>query len=309
MITVIGSLNYDFIVRVERFPQPGETLHGGDVIGACGGKGANQAYAAAKLGADVSLIGCVGMDAHGAIMVAGLAAVGVNIDGIIHRAETSSGMAMILVDAKGQNQIVVARGANLKLTVADLEYYADRIRESSIVVAQFEVAHAVTWQALQMAHTANAITVLTPAPYEPFDPALLKLVTYLMVNEVEAGQISGCPVTNMESAEKSAQAIVRLGARNAIVTLGAQGAWVETESWRGQVAAPVVHAVDTVGAGDCFTGTFVARLHAGINAREAAVFACAAAAISVTRPGAQPSVPESDEVSRMLAGRSSATQH
>ena len=296
MITVVGSLNYDFIVHVARFPQPGETLHGGDVIGACGGKGANQAYAAARLGGQVSLIGCVGRDAHGDTMLQNLTQVGVNVAPIIRRSGTSSGLAMILVDTHGQNQIIVARGANLTLTVADVDAQAHLLKSSRIVVAQFEVAAAVTWRALELAHAAGATTVLTPAPYEAFDPVLLRHVTWLMVNEVEAGQVSGVPVTDISSAERSAQGILALGAANTVVTLGPQGAWVESESWRGHMPAPVVQAVDTVGAGDCFTGAFVARLHAGATVRDAARFACGAAAISVTRNGAQPSVPSLAEI-------------
>ena len=301
MVTVIGSLNYDFIVNVERFPQPGETLHAGDVLGACGGKGANQAYAAAKLGAPVSLIGCVGQDAQGATILAGLGEAGVEVGTVIKRAGTSSGLAMILVDARGQNQIIVARGANLKLSVADVEAQSGLIRNSKIVVAQFEVALDVTWRALAHAHAAGAITVLTPAPYEPFDRALLRHVTYLMVNEVEAAQLCGITVSDVASAEASAKAITNMGARNAIVTLGVQGAWVEAEAWRGHVPSPKVSAVDTVGAGDCFAGAFVAQLHAGVGVRDAAIFGCAAAAISVTRHGAQPSVPTPREVAGLIA--------
>jgi ribokinase len=302
MITVVGSLNMDLIIRVPCFPGPGETIHGDDLQTACGGKGANQAYAIARMGHAVSLLGCVGQDGFGEAMIANLRAVGVDTSGVQQRAGVSSGTALILVhDASGQNEIVVAGGANRTLTADDVRGALDLLCRSDAVISQLETTLPATKAALAVARAAGRLSVLNPAPFMPLDDDLLALCDYLVPNEHEATQLTGSEVRNAEDAARAAKALRARGARDVLITLGAAGVWVEAEAWRGHVPAFAVKAVDTVAAGDTFIGAFVTRLVEGSDLREAVLFGCAAAAIAVTRPGAQPSIPARHEVDAFLS--------
>lgn len=304
MITVVGSLNMDLIIRVPRFPMPGEAIHGEDLQTACGGKGANQAYAVARMGRTACMIGCVGVDAFGEAMLENLRAVGVDTQGVIRRAGSASGTAMILVhDTTGQNEIIVASGANRTLTAADVRAAADRLAKSDAVIAQLETSLSATEAAMAMARQAGRLSVLNPAPFTPLDDALLQLCDYLIPNENETSRLAGVEVRDPESAAAAAQALRARGVRNVLVTLGENGVWVDAEAWRGHVPAFPVAAVDTVAAGDTFIGAFVTRLVEGAAVYEAAQFGCAAAAIAVTRPGAQPSIPSREEVESFLRAR------
>lgn len=304
MITVVGSLNMDLIIRVPRFPAPGEAIHGEDLQTACGGKGANQAYTVARMGHTVCMIGCVGVDAFGEAMLENLCSVGVDTQGVIRRTGSASGTAMILVhDTTGQNEIIVASGANRTLTAAEVRAAADRLAQSDAVIAQLETSLPATEAAMAIARQAGRLSVLNPAPFVPLDDALLQLCDYLIPNENEASRLADVEVRDPESAAAAAQALRARGARNVLVTLGAGGVWVEAEAWRGHVPAFPVTAVDTVAAGDTFIGAFVTRLVEGASVREAAQFGCAAAAIAVTRPGAQPSIPSREEVESFLRAR------
>ncbi|GIV84725.1 MAG: ribokinase [Candidatus Roseilinea sp.] len=301
MITVVGSLNMDLIVRVPRFPMPGEAIHGDDLQTACGGKGANQAYAVARMGHPACMIGCVGSDTFGEAMLANLRAVGVDTQGVIRRADSASGTAMILVhNVTGQNEIVVAAGANRTLTSADVHAAADRLVQADAVIAQLETSLAATEAAMAIARRAGRLSILNPAPFAPLDDALLGWCDYLIPNENEASQLAGVEVRGLDGAAAAAQALRLRGARNVLVTLGESGVWVDAEAWRGHVPAFPVAAVDTVAAGDTFIGAFATRLVEGAPVREAARFGCAAAAIAVTRPGAQPSIPSREEVESFL---------
>jgi ribokinase len=308
MITVVGSLNMDLIIRVPRFPEPGEAIHGEDLSTACGGKGANQAYAIARMGQSVHMVGCVGADAFGDEMAENLRAAGVDTRGVLRRADKASGTAMILVhNGTGQNEIVVASGANRTLTAADVHNAADVLRQSDAVVAQLETTLSATQAAMALAREAGRLSVLNPAPFMPLDDELLNLCDYLIPNENEASQLAGLGVRDPESAAAAAGLLRSRGARNVLITLGAGGVWVESETWRGHMPAFPVRAVDTVAAGDTFIGAFVARLVEGASVREAAQFGCAASAIAVTRPGAQPSIPSREEVTAFLRVRNEAT--
>lgn len=304
MITVVGSLNMDLIIRVPRFPMPGEAIHGEDLQTACGGKGANQAYAVARMGRPACMIGCVGVDGFGEAMLENLRAVGVDTQGVIRRAGSASGTAMILVhDTTGQNEIIVASGANRTLTAADVRAAADRLAKSDAVIAQLETSLPATEAAMAIARQAGRLSVLNPAPFTPLDDALLQLCDYLIPNENEASRLAGVEVRDPESAAAAAQALRARGVRNVLVTLGENGVWVDAEAWRGHVPAFPVAAVDTVAAGDTFIGAFVTRLVESAAVYEAAQFGCAAAAIAVTRPGAQPSIPSREEVESFLRAR------
>jgi ribokinase len=304
MITVVGSLNMDLIVRVPRFPEPGEAIHGEDLQTACGGKGANQAYAVARMGHPAFMLGCVGQDGFGEAMLANLRAIGVDTSNVRQRAGVPSGTALILVqDASGQNEIVVASGANRTLTANDVQAAADVLSRSDAVIAQLETTLAATRMALTLARAAGRLSVLNPAPFAPLDDAFLALCDYLIPNENEAARLAGCEVSNVASAARAAEALRARGARNVLVTLGAAGVWVDAEGWRGHVPAFPVKAVDTVAAGDTFIGAFVTRIVEGAELREAVRFGCAAAAIAVTRPGAQPSIPARQEVDDFLSAQ------
>lgn len=303
MIVVVGSLNYDLTVRTPRFPQPGEAVLGDDFRTACGGKGANQAYTVAKMGAPVKMLGCVGADAFGEALLDSLRQVGVDVSLVHRRSSAPTGMAFILLDASGQNEIIVAPGANRTLTAQEVQQAAPHIRTARAVIVQLETTLEATHAALALARAAGAVTVLNPAPAQPLSDEILALCDFLIPNEGEASQLSEVAVRDPASAQQAAAALRRRGARNVIVTLGANGAWVEGETWQGHVPAFTVPVVDTVAAGDVFIGAFTVRLLEGVSLPDAVRFACAASAIAVTRPGAQPSVPTRAEVDAFLAGR------
>ncbi len=304
MITVVGSLNMDLIVRVPRFPEPGEAIHGEDLQTACGGKGANQAYTVARMGHPAFMLGCVGQDGFGEAMLANLRAIGVDTSNVRQRAGVPSGTALILVHAaSGQNEIVVASGANRTLSADDVQVAADVLHQSDAVIAQLETTLEATRMALTLARATGRLSVLNPAPFAPLDDAFLALCDYLIPNENEAARLVGSEVSNVTSAARAAEALRARGARNVLITLGAAGVWVDAEGWRGHVPAFPVKAVDTVAAGDTFIGAFVTRIVEGAALREAVRFGCAAAAIAVTRPGAQPSIPARQEVDDFLSAQ------
>lgn len=304
MITVVGSFNMDLFIEAPRFPAPGETVHGKNFRRAPGGKGANQAFAVARMGRKAAIIGAVGQDAFGDEMVSNLVAAGVNTSGVVRRSDAVSGTAMVVLDATGQNQIVVANGANDTLTAEDVERQAPFLRQSKAVVAQLETTLGATWSALSRAREGGALAVLNPAPFAPVPDELLRLCHWIIPNEGEASKLSGLEVLDANSAAAAARVLQeRSQCPNIAVTLGANGVWLDTPLFIGHVPGFRVEAVDTVGAGDTFIGAFVTRLVEGADLREAARFGCAAAAIAVTRRGAQASIPTRPEVEEFLRRR------
>ena len=301
MITVVGSFNMDLVIEAPRFAKPGEAIHGKNFRRACGGKGANQAYAVARMGQPAAIIGAVGQDAFGDEMLANLQGVGVNTTSVVRRADVPSGTAMIVLDASGQNQIVVANGANDTLTAGDVQGCQDQIARSDALIVQLETSLESVRAALETAHSCGTMAVLNPAPFAPVDDGMLRLCAFIIPNENEASQLSGTSVCDLHSAAAAAQAIrARARSANVVVTLGADGVWLDTRSFTGHVPGFPVTAVDTVGAGDTFIGAFVVRVVEGAEVREAARFGCAAAAIAVTRRGAQTSIPTRREVEEWL---------
>lgn len=301
MVTVVGSFNMDLFIETERFPTPGEAVHGRNFRRAPGGKGANQACALARLGTPAAIIGAVGQDAFGDEMVANLMEAGVSTRGVARRADTPSGTAMIVLDAAGQNQIVVANGANDTLTAADVAAHRDLFAQSRAVVAQLETPLPSVEAALRLAREARVPAVLNPAPFTPVGDALLHLCDWIIPNENEAAKLGGVDVRDAATAASAAVAIkLRSACPRVLVTLGANGVWLDTPEFTGHVPGFKVKAVDTVGAGDTFIGAFVTRLVDGAGPREAARFGCAAAAIAVTRRGAQASIPTRREVEAWL---------
>lgn len=310
MIVVAGSLNYDLTIEVERFPAPGEAVRGHGFRTACGGKGANQAYAAGRMrapgGPAVAMIGCVGGDAFGDAMTRNLAGAGVDVSAVRRLDGAPSGTAMILVDASGQNEIVIDAGANGAFTPEHARANAGLFGRARAVIAQLEIPLATTEIALALGRASGALTVLNPAPHLPLPDAVLAACDFVIPNENEAAALAGVPVEDVDGARRAAEVLRGRGAGAALVTLGAAGVWIDADGFVGHVPGVPVRVVDTVGAGDTFIGAFVTRMCEGARVQDAARFACAAAAIAVTRPGAQPSVPSRDEVERMLDGARAA---
>ena len=302
MITVVGSFNMDLVIEAPRFPAPGEAILGNNFRRACGGKGANQAYAIAKMGMRAAMIGAVGQDAFGDEMLADLHDVGVDTSGVVRRASVASGTAMIVLDANGQNQIVVANGANDTLTAWDVEQCTQRISTSKALVVQLETAPESVRAALEIANDMGVMTVLNPAPFAPVADELLRRCDFIIPNENEASKLTGIDVKDLADAVGAARQLrQRAGDAEVVITLGANGVWIDSDSFTGHVPGFKVEAVDTVGAGDTFIGAFVVRVVEGAGVQEAARFGCAAAAIAVTRRGAQTSIPERKEVEQFLA--------
>jgi ribokinase len=301
VITVVGSLNMDLFIETPHLPAAGETQLGTKFRRAPGGKGANQACAAARMRQPVVLIGAVGRDAFGEEMVHHLFQFHVGTEGVARRDDADSGVAFIIVDTSGQNQIVVAPGANATLTARDVTHWRRYISPSKAVITQLESPRPAVEAALRLARDAGALSVLNPAPYAPLSDNLLRLCDWIIPNEIEAAQLTGLKVRNQAEAEDAARKLrERAGGANIAITLGPDGVWITSRSFSGHVAAPTVTPVDTVGAGDTFIGAFVARLTERANVRDAAHFACAAASLSVTRRGAQSGIPSRDEVEAFL---------
>ena len=301
MITVVGSLVMDISIRVPRLVQPGGIVHGNNLQVSCGGRGANQAYAVARMGGVPALIGIVGEDLFGNAMVTALTAAGVDTQAVLHRRGAATGCFVVATDLQGQSEIVVANGINGALSAADVVQYAAMIASSQAVLAQLETTFEAVEAALRIGREAGALTVLNAAPTFRFRGALLPLSDYVVVNEKEAGEIAGGVVKSIESAMRAATAMKVMGARNVLVTLGETGVWVDGDAWRGHIPSYAVPVVDTIGAGDTFTGALTVRLCEGFELRAAAEYAVAASAISVTRLGAQPSIPTRREVDAFLA--------
>jgi ribokinase len=299
-LTVLGSSNTDMVVTVARIPTVGETVLGGDLLIAAGGKGANQAVAAARLGARVRFVGAVGDDDFGRAALDGLRAEGMNIEGVRVVPGAPSGVALIMVDAEGRNIIAVSSGANARVSSNDVRAASEAIQGSGVLLTQLETPLNAVREGLRLARDAGVRTVLNPAPVPQggLPDRLLGLVDVLTPNEGEASALTG-----LEGApEDLAAALVARGVGAVVVTLGERGALVVTPERAESVPAHALDAVDTTAAGDAFNGALSVALAEGRDLFEAARFASAAAGLSVTRRGAQPSMPARDAVERLLAG-------
>ena len=303
-IAVVGSLNMDLVVRVPRMPVPGETLIGHDFHVIPGGKGANQAVAAARLGAQVTMIGRVGDDDFGRAQQRNLAQEGIDVTHVSVDPEEATGIALITLDAAGQNSIILAPGANMRLTVAHVEAAAQTIADAEILICQLESPLEVVTRAIELARAQGVRVILNPAPARPLDTDLLHLVDYLIPNESETTLLTGIQVTDLSSAEKAAANLRERGVSTVILTLGEQGALLANA--RGMIHVPgySVEVVDTTAAGDAFVGGFAVALAEGQPLPEAVRFANAAGALAVTRLGAQPSLPTRREIELFLAQHS-----
>lgn len=299
-ILVLGSSNTDMTIQVPRIPKAGETILGGIFSSTAGGKGANQAVAAARASGDVTFIGRVGNDMFGSRAVSGFVAEGINVDYIVRDKKSPSGVALIYVGENGQNSIAVASGANGNLSSADVLKARDAFHNEGILLVQLEIPLKTVLSAIDLAHANGMRVVLNPAPAQALPARLLAKVDILTPNESEAEQLTGITVSNPASAAKAAEKLLACGVGNVIVTLGAQGAFVTGPGMRELIPGHKTKAVDTTAAGDVFNGSLSVALAEGKSLLDAARFANAAAAISVGRPGAQDSAPARREIDQLL---------
>lgn len=299
-ITVVGSANTDMVMKLPRLPRPGETVLGGSFSSAAGGKGANQAVAAARLDGNVTFVASVGKDALGDAALAGFVRENIDITHVTQHADTASGVALIFVDAAGENSIGVASGANHRLDVAAIERADSTIRGSAVVLMQLETPLPTIHAAAKIAASSGSRVILNPAPAQPLPDELLKLVTALTPNEHEAERLTGVTVNDEASAARAASLLLAKGPRAVIITLGATGVWLATSDDSGLVRGFPVTPIDTTAAGDTFNGALAVALAEEQSWRNAVRFANAAAALSVTRLGAQPSAPRRADVEAML---------
>ncbi len=289
-VVVVGSANTDMVARAARLPRPGETVGGAAFAMTSGGKGANQAVAAARLGGLVTFVACVGADALGDTAVLGLEAEGVDTRLVVRDPDAPTGVALVFVDeATGENSIVVAPGANARLSVPLVELAAHAVHEADVVVCQLESPPETVLAALKMARAAGKTIILNPAPVRAVSDELLSLVSVLTPNKSEAALLVG---DARAAPEAAAAELRRRGAGAVVVTLGAGGAFLLADTADGLVPALVpAHVVDTTAAGDCFTGALAVALGEGQELSQAVRFANAAASLSVEMAGAQPSLP------------------
>lgn len=300
-IVVVGSSNMDLVVKSARIPVPGETILGGDFLMVPGGKGANQAVAAAKLGARVHFVARLGNDLFGRKSLENFRLGGLDATYVSLTSDAPSGVALITVDEAGNNAIVVAPGANARLSPDDVRRAEAEIRSAGAVVAQLEVPLATVQCAAEIACKAGVPFLLNPAPAQPLDESLLSKAAVLTPNESEARILTGIEVVDEDSARKAARKLLDAGAKAVIVTMGARGFLLAEDGATEFVPAMKVKAVDATAAGDAFMGSLAVGLAQGQSLREAALFANRVAALSVTRLGAQTSMPTRQELDEFIA--------
>lgn len=299
-IVVIGSSNTDLVVNTDRAPEGGETVLGNGFAVNHGGKGANQAVAVSRIGGTVSFISKVGNDTFGSQMRRHYEDEGMDVSYVLVDALTPSGVALIIVDGKAENRIVVAPGANGNLTEEDIDKAGLAVEKSEFVLLQLEIPMTTVEYAVRMAASLGKKVIVNPAPACPLSEELLRDVYLITPNETEAGILTGITIVDNDSAIKAAEALFRLGVQNVVITLGEKGALVYNAEVSMFVPAYQVKAVDTTAAGDVFNGALAVALSEGRTLSGAARFACAASAISVTRMGAQNSVPSRDELDNFI---------
>ncbi|MBE7174625.1 MAG: ribokinase [Williamsia sp.] len=295
-ILVIGSSNTDMVVKTDKLPGPGETVLGGTFLMNPGGKGANQAVAAARLGGQVTFVAKVGNDLFGQQAIAGFQQEGISVEHVFTDDDHPSGVALINVDAAGENCITVAPGANAHLQPAETETALQAMQASTLVLLQLEIPLPTVEYAVQQAARQGLQVILNPAPAQPLPDALFPNLFLITPNETEAELLTGIPVKDLLTAEQAAQKLHDMGVANVVVTLGSKGAFLYTAQQKQLITTASVRAVDSTAAGDCFNGALAVALAEDQPLAEAVAFACRAASISVTRMGAQASMPTRNEV-------------
>lgn len=300
-LVVLGSVNADHVLQVPSFPRPGETLHGRNYQVIAGGKGANQAVAAARLNADIGFIACVGDDSFGINIRENFRMDGIDITAVKMEPNCPTGIAMIQVSDSGENSICLSAEANAKLTAAAIGPDLERIRQADYLLMQLETPLCGIEKAAQVAKDANTVVILNPAPARVLSDELLACVDMITPNETEAEVLTGITVTDAESAQQAANILHDKGIKTVMITLGAKGVWLSQDGRGDIIAGFNVEVTDTTAAGDTFNGAFVTGLLEDLSLESAIKFAHAAAAISVTRFGAQTSIPTRKEVDDFLA--------
>jgi ribokinase len=300
-IAVIGSLNMDLVVRASRIPKPGETIIGADDLHMIpGGKGANQAYASAMLGAEVSMVGRVGDDMFGEHLITSLKKAGVDTHHITRVSDASTGIALIVVEDGGQNSIVVSPGANGRVSSTDVSRAEAVIRSASLILLQLEIPLPAVIKAAQVAKNHGVKVVLNPAPAQQLSAELLSLTDILIPNETEASMLSGCDVGTDDGIRQAAARLCQSGVKTIIMTRGSRGASLITENEIVHFPAFTIEPVDTTAAGDAFVGSIAVALAEGRSISEAVRCGNAAGALASTKSGAQPSMPGRDDLDKML---------
>jgi ribokinase len=299
-IVVIGSSNVDLIMKMDHLPEKGETVTDAVFLQVYGGKGANQAVAASRAGGNVTFVSCVGEDAYTPQMVVNYENDGINTRFVFHTKEVASGHALIMIDQSGENIISVAPGANNLLTPSKIDEALSVIQEAAIIVMQYEIPEETIKYVIDLANEKNIPVMWNCAPARAFDISYIPKINILVLNEVEAGFLAEMTVENEADAEKAAKKLITKGVEKVIITLGSQGAFVLTKEEKVSVRSFKVIATDTTAAGDTFCGSFAVALVEGKSLKESLQFASAAAAISVTRMGAQPSAPKREEIDLFL---------
>lgn len=302
-VTIVGSLNMDLVIRSPHIPQPGETIIGREFQTIPGGKGANQAVAASRLGGQVSMVGRVGNDAFADVLLENLKSSGVNTDFVKKDDSSATGVALIVVDGAGENIIVVASGANMELTESDVEAAGQLISSSDVLLLQLEVPLSVVTRAAQIAKANDVKVILNPAPARQLPPELLGLVDILVPNESEAELLTGVKVSNQVELEIAARKILDLGVNSVVITLGGRGAFFTRSTEEPErIDAFQIQPVDTTAAGDAFLGGLSVTIGEGGSLPEAVRWGNAAGALAATRFGAQTSLPTRSEVLQLIGG-------
>ncbi len=300
-ILVVGSVNMDMVVKTGAFPRPGETVFGGSFGMFPGGKGANQAVCAAKLGGKVTFVGKLGKDVFSQQLLESMRHDGVLLHHVLTDGNAPTGTALITVDRKGENEIVVVSGSNMKLSANDIKSKAALFSSAAVLLLQLEIPLPTVAYAASKAHTNGTVVILNPAPARKLPLSLLRSVDYLTPNETELAMLTGRSTDSIRTIVPAARALLRRGVKNVIVTLGSRGSLLVNEGTEKLYPAMKVKAVDTTAAGDAFNGALACSLSAGDQLDDAIRFANAVAAFSVGRMGAQGSMPTKKEMKTFLS--------
>jgi ribokinase len=306
-VVVVGSSNMDIFCYTDHLPAPGETLIGDSYSMSLGGKGANQAVAARLLGAEVTLVGRVGDDLFGQRMLDNFSSHGMAHDHIQVDREAGSGVAVILVDKQAENSLVVVPGANMRIAPADVEAAAGVLRGADVLMMQMEIPLDAIQRAVDIAREGDTLSVLNPAPARPLPDTILERVHVLTPNQSEAKMLTGIPTHTLEGAEAAGRALLDKGVRTVIITLSARGALIVRPGETTHVEGVSVDAVDTTGAGDAFCAGLAVALAEGKTLEQATRLANLAGALSATKPGAMPSLPNREEVEAFAQALESQT--
>jgi len=302
-IVVVGSSNTDLIIKVPRIPKPGETILGGEFSTAAGGKGANQAIAAARAGGKVSFIARIGDDNYGLTALTGFRKNKINTEYVTPDPDIPSGTELILVDEKGENSIAVASGANARLSVGDVMEAKRQIEKADLLLMQLETPIETIRAAATIAGYSNTKVILNPAPAQVLDDDLLSKIDIVTPNESEAELLTGIAVVDIQSGTEAAHLLLKRGVKYVVITMGSKGALLCSLDESQLISGFSVKPVDTTAAGDTFNGALALAISEGQNLPDSVRFANAAAALSVTKLGAQPSIPDRTEIIKLLGAQ------